>query len=82
MKPSDLYAEDEMWWLRFDPTDEPPDEHALGALAAMTRAAMKARKRAFDGDGYVWMDWNGKFQPVSDPDVIFPNGMDEDAPRP
>jgi hypothetical protein len=28
------------------------------------------------------MEWNGKFQRVSDPAIIFPDGMDEDALRP
>ena len=51
-------------------------------LAAMTRAAIIARKRALARDGYVWMEWKGKFQRVSDPMIIFPDGMDEDALRP
>jgi hypothetical protein len=89
-------TEEELWPYG-DPI-EPTDEHARGALAAMTRAAIIARKRALARDGYVWMEWNGKFQRVSDPDVwmewngkfqrvsdpaiIFPDGMDEDALRP
>ena len=72
---------DEEWWPYGDPI-EPTDEHARGALAAMTRAAIIARKRALARDGYVWMEWNGKFQRVSDPEIIFPDGMDEDALRP
>lgn len=71
-----------MWWpYRGDPI-EPTDEHALGALNAMNRAAIIARKRALARDGYVWMEWNGKLQRVSDPDIIFPDGMDEEALRP
>ena len=73
-------TEEELWPYG-DPI-EPTDEHALGALAAMTRAAIIARKRALARDGYVWMEWNGKFQRVSDPAIIFPDGMDEDALRP
>ena len=73
-------TEEELWPYG-DPI-EPTDEHARGALAAMTRAAIIARKRALARDGYVWMEWKGKFQRVSDPMIIFPDGMDEDALRP
>ena len=73
-------TEEELWPYG-DPI-EPTDEHARGALVAMTRAAIIARKRALARDGYVWMEWNGKFQRVSDPAIIFPDGMDEDALRP
>ena len=73
---------DEEWWPYGGDPIEPTDEHARGALAAMTRAAIIARKRALARDGYVWMEWNGKFQRVSDPEIIFPDGMDEDALRP
>ena len=75
------HAEEEWWPYGGDPI-EPTDEHALGALAAKTRAAIIARKRALARDGYVWMEWNGKFQRVSDPEILFPDGMDEDALRP
>ena len=73
-------TEEELWPYG-DPI-EPTDEHARGALAAMTRAAIIARKRALARDGYVWMEWKGKFQRVSDPMIIFPDGMDEDTLRP
>ena len=73
-------TEEELWPYG-DPI-EPTDEHARGVLAAMTRAAIIARKRALARDGYVWMEWKGKFQRVSDPMIIFPDGMDEDALHP
>ena len=72
----------DVWWSYRGNPIEPTDEHALGALNAMHRAAIIARKRALARDGYVWMEWNGKSQRVSDPDIIFPDGMDEDALRP
>ena len=75
------HAEEEWWPYGGDPI-EPTDEHALGALNAMKRASIIARKRALERDGYVWIHRNGKAERVSDPDILFPDGMDEDALRP
>ena len=68
-------------WPYGDPI-EPTDEHALGALNAMKRASIIARKRALANVGYVWIHRNGELERVSDPDILFPDGMDEDALRP
>ena len=73
---------DEEWWPYGGDPIEPTDEHALGALNAMKRASIIARKRALANDGYVWIHRNGKAERVSDPDILFPDGMDEDALRP
>ena len=73
---------DEDWWPYGGDPIEPTDEHARGALNAMKRASIIARKRALANVGYVWIHRNGKLERVSDPDILFPDGMDEDALRP
>lgn len=79
---NDHSRDDDVWWpYREDPI-EPTDEHARGALNAMKRASIIARKRALANVGYVWIHRNGKIERVSDPDILFPDGMDEDALRP
>ena len=48
----------------------------------MKRASIIARKCALANVGYVWIHRNGKLERVSDPEILFPDGMDEDALRP
>ena len=51
-----------------------------GALAALRRASIKARLRALEVSGSVAMYRDGKVVYESDPDVLFPDGMDPEAP--
>ena len=50
-----------------------------GALAALRRAAIKARRRALDITGSVAIWRDGELVYESDPKVLFPDGTDDEA---
>ena len=54
-----------------------PDIDNAGAMAALRRASIKARRRALRVSGSVPMWRDGKVVHESDPKVLFPDGMDE-----
>ncbi len=54
------------------------DDNA-GAMAALHRAAVKARRRALEVSGSVAIWRDGKLVYESDPKVLFPDGMDDEA---
>ena len=59
----------------------PRDIDNAGALAALRRAAIKARLRALAVTGSVPMWRDGKVVYESDPEVLFPDGIgDEPGP--
>ena len=59
------------------------NEDNLGALAALRRAAIKARRRALEVSGSVLIRKDGEFVYESDPNVLFPDGADyQPSPTP
>ena len=61
------------------PADREDIDNA-GALAALRRASIKARLRALEVSGSVVMYRDGNVVYESDPEVLFPDGMDPEAP--
>ncbi len=61
---------------------DPQDVDNAGALAALRRASIKARLRALEVSGSVVMYRDGKIVYESDPKILFPDGMDDEAPPP
>ena len=57
---------------------EPMNADNAGALAALRRASIKARRRALEVSGAVLIRKNGKIVYESDPAVLFPDGMDDE----
>ena len=57
---------------------EPMNVDNAGALAALRRAAVIARRRALAVSGYVLIGKDGKIVRESDPAVLFPDGMDDE----
>ena len=57
---------------------EPMNADNAGALAALRRASIKARRRALEVSGSVLIRKNGKIVYESDPAVLFPDGMDDE----
>ena len=68
-------------WPYGDPI-EPTDEHALGALNAMKRASIIARKRALANVGYVWIHRNGELERVFRPRHPIPRRHGRRRPSP
>ncbi len=58
--------------------EEPVNADNAGALAALRRASIKARRRALEVSGSVLIRKNGKIVYESDPAVLFPDGMDDE----
>lgn len=56
------------------------NEDNLGALEALRRAAIKARRRALEVSGSVLIRKDGEFVYESDPKVLFPDGADYEPP--
>ncbi len=56
----------------------PRDIDNAGALAALRRASIKARRRALEVTGSVPMWRNGEVVYESNPKVLFPDGMDDE----
>ena len=56
----------------------PRDIDNAGALAALRRASIKARRRALEVTGSVPMWRNGEVVYESNPEVLFPDGMDDE----
>ena len=66
-----------------DMGQEPMNADNAAALAALRRAAVKARRRALQVSGSVLIRKNGEFVYESDPSVLFPDGLgDEPTPQP
>lgn len=62
---------------------EPATDHAAAALAALRRAAIKARRETLALSGSVLIRKNGELVYESDPAVLFPDSMgDEPTPNP
>ena len=57
---------------------EPMNADNAGALAALRRAAVIARRRALAVSGYVLIGKNGKIVRESDPAILFPDGMEDE----
>ena len=57
---------------------EPMNADNAGALAALRRAAVIARRRALAVSGYVLIGKNGKIVRESDPAVLFPDGLEDE----
>ena len=55
------------------------NEDNAGALSALRRAAMKARRRALETSGSVAIWRDGKLVYESDPKVLFPDTRDDNA---
>ena len=53
---------------------EPATEFAAAGLAALRRAAIKARRETLALNGSVLIRKNGEFVYESDPAVLFPDG--------
>ena len=58
---------------------EPVNADNAGALAALRRAAVIARRRALAVSGYVLIGKDGKIVRESDPAVLFPDGMEDES---
>lgn len=62
---------------------EPATEFAAAGLAALRRAAIKARRETLALNGSVLIRKNGEFVYESDPAVLFPEGAGvEPTPKP
>ena len=57
---------------------EPMNADNAGALAALRRASIKARRRALEVSGAVLIRKNGKLVYESDPAILFPDGMGDE----
>ena len=57
---------------------EPMNADNAGALAALRRAAVNARRRALAVSGYVLIGKDGKIVRESDPAILFPDGMEDE----
>ena len=58
--------------------EEPMNADNAGALAALRRASIKARRRALEVSGSVLIRKDGKIVYESDPAVLFPDGMGDE----